>query len=241
MATLTYKTYSDGVLKDATSVTLSNAAGTLGIKRNDTGANVVSAGTAFTKTATGTYAYSFTAPATDVFYTAYVKVVADSSTLYQELVFYVGETDTTILVPSAIIAKYVISTLAYFTAPSAQTTWPLYRSALPDGPNVEDNIAAVYDSPGYLQAKDMGGSLTQRYGIQFMLRSTDYDTGYRKLATLLSAFESVHAVNVSIDTRTFSIENVSQSSSITTLGREKDSTKQRYLFSVNLLVTIKEV
>jgi len=238
MSTIGFTTKQDGVLSDATSVVLSNAAGTIGIKRNDTGVSVVAADTTFTKTATGTYSYDFTPPSVNVFYTAYVKVVASSSTAYHTIVFYVGADTSSILVPSAVVAEYVIETLGTFSAPTSNTTWPLFRSNLPDGPHVVDDIAAVFDISGYLQSKAMNGDLAQRYGIQFIVRSEDYDTGYRKLASLLSSFENLKNVTVTINSQTFTILNVSQTSTMATMGVEP-GTKQRYHFSVNLLVTIR--
>ena len=240
MATITFTTKQNNVLADATSVVLSNASNSIGIKRNDTGDVVVAAGTVLTKQSTGTYAYTFTAPADNVFYTAYLKVIASGATLYHEVAFFVSQTTTTIMVPSAILSKYCIETLSVFTAPSETSTWPLYRSSLPDGPNIDDNIAAIYDTAGFMQVKDMGGSLHQRYGIQFTVRGIDYDTGYQKLASVLSAFPSIENVNVTVNGSTFRIMNISQTSSIGILGVEP-GTKQRYLFSANLLVSLKEV
>ena len=52
----------NGVLTDATSVVLSDSGATYGVRRKDTSAVVVAAGTAMTHGATGTYSYSFTDP-----------------------------------------------------------------------------------------------------------------------------------------------------------------------------------
>ena len=239
MPTISYTIKSNDALADPTSVILTNVAATVGVKRNDTGEVVVAAGTVFTQTGTGKYSYTFTAPATNVFYTAYIQIVASGSTLYQELGFYVGIDATTIMVPSAILADYCIGTLGVFTAVGG-TTWPLYHSCLPDGPNVLDNIVAIYDTSGYLQGKNMRRVLDQRYGIQFMLRSIDYDTGYQKLASVLETFEAVHNADVVLGSQTFQIGNISQASAIGVLGIEP-TTKQRYLFSANLLITLKEI
>jgi len=65
---------------DVTSVILSDPTDTYGVKRDDTDASVVAAGTAMTKTATGVYEYSFTAPASGLDYTYYVEWVYDGET-----------------------------------------------------------------------------------------------------------------------------------------------------------------
>ena len=72
------------VLTDATTVKLSDATGTYGVKRDDTGAAVVADGTAMTKFATGSYSYSFTEPAYDLTYTAWVEIVYDGRTYRAE-------------------------------------------------------------------------------------------------------------------------------------------------------------
>lgn len=70
----------DGVATDVTSAVLSDATGAYGVKRNDTGAAVVADGTAMTRTATGTYEYSFTPPADGLTYTWAVEYVHDGTT-----------------------------------------------------------------------------------------------------------------------------------------------------------------
>jgi hypothetical protein len=81
MSTVTVRTYVrlSGTLTDATSVSLDDGAG-VGVKRNDTDALVVAAGTAMTKVSTGVYEYTFTAPAEGLTYTYYPVVVYDSVT-----------------------------------------------------------------------------------------------------------------------------------------------------------------
>lgn len=76
----------DGVATDATTAKLSDPTGTFGIKRNDTDAVVVADGTNMTKTATGTYEYTFD-EVIGVTYTAYVEFVYSGQTYYIEIEF----------------------------------------------------------------------------------------------------------------------------------------------------------
>lgn len=75
MATVTIReTFTvDGVLTDMDSVKLSDPGGTYGVKRNDTAAVVVADGTDITNTAVGTYSYTFTSPADDLIFTAWIE------------------------------------------------------------------------------------------------------------------------------------------------------------------------
>jgi len=237
--TLTFTTKLESVLTNPTSVVLSNAAGTLGIKRNDTGASVVVAGTALTNTSAGVYTYSFTASVEDVFYTAYFKVVGSGSTLYQEVSFYVGVTTSMSMVPSSVMAQYLISTLGIFNATSPAAEWSLYQAFLPDGDVVKDDVAAIFDTTPYTQGKHMQGALDQRYGVKFLIRAVSYDTGFQKAKTLLDSLQNKSQVSETIGGTTFVIENISSTSGVTSVGTERTS-KQRFIFSVDLLVTIKE-
>jgi len=240
MSTITFTTKLEDVLTNATSCVLSNSAATIGIMRNDTGVVVTAAGTAMVNSATGTYTYDFSAPVDSIFYTAYIKLVASGAIVYREVVFYVGITSTTVIVPSAIIAQYVISTLGLFDSVGSNPTWPLYRSLLPDSSSIPDDIGAIYDTSPYTQGKTMTGILDQRYGIQFMIRSRDYDTGFVKAKALLESLQSTTLVDEIIGGTTFRINNISSVTGVTLIGTE-ESSKQRYLFSVNLLTTIKEL
>jgi hypothetical protein len=73
------------VLTDPTSVKLSDPDGNYGVKRDDTDAVVVADGTAMTKQSTGIYQYSFTEPADDLEYTAFVEVVHNGATYHQQV------------------------------------------------------------------------------------------------------------------------------------------------------------
>jgi len=106
----------EGVLTDATSVTLQDPTNTYGVKRNDTNAAVLSAGTVMTHTATGTYDKSFDEPAAGLTYTAYIKVVYDGETYYFE-VDVTGTTST-----DAILTAAEVQTELGITTPTAIET-----------------------------------------------------------------------------------------------------------------------
>ena len=75
--------YIDGLgLTDPTSMTLIDPTGAYGVKRDDTNATVVAAGTAMTKLSTGLFAYTFTEPAPGLAYTAWVRVIYLGTTYY---------------------------------------------------------------------------------------------------------------------------------------------------------------
>jgi hypothetical protein len=81
--TITFELRIDGELTDADTdtVKLSNTAGTIGVKRNDTDAVVVADDTDFTgHPSTGVYTYTFAEPADGLAYTAYIEWQYDGVT-----------------------------------------------------------------------------------------------------------------------------------------------------------------
>jgi hypothetical protein len=83
--TISFRHYSDGTLANVTSAVLEDATDTFGVKRDDTDAVVVAAGTALSSQGTGTYAHSFAEPTVGLTFTAVVKFVYRSVTKYREL------------------------------------------------------------------------------------------------------------------------------------------------------------
>jgi hypothetical protein len=77
----------NNVLTDVTSIVLSNAAGTIGIKRNDTGAAVVADGTPFVKISTSVYEYEFNEPEVGLLYTVYIEFVYNGDTYRKTRLF----------------------------------------------------------------------------------------------------------------------------------------------------------
>lgn len=70
----------DGVLTDVTSAVLRDPTLAFGVKRTDTGAIIVAAGTAFTHVGTGLYQYTITDPAPGLTYQYWIEIVADGET-----------------------------------------------------------------------------------------------------------------------------------------------------------------
>jgi hypothetical protein len=82
--TITFVWKVNGVPTDVTSAVLADPTDAYGVERTDNNAVVVVADTPLVKTATGTYAYTFTDPAGGLTYHYYVKVVYDGVTYHVE-------------------------------------------------------------------------------------------------------------------------------------------------------------
>jgi uncharacterized phiE125 gp8 family phage protein len=77
----------DDVGTDVTSAVLSDGTGTYGVKRDDTDAIVVAAGTAMTRVDTGTYEHEFDPPADGLTYSWSVRYVYDGDTYISDFTY----------------------------------------------------------------------------------------------------------------------------------------------------------
>jgi hypothetical protein len=229
MITLTFKVWDgNGNLTDADSVpTLTEKTGTYGIKRNDSGAIVVAANTAMTKSATGIYTYEFSPPVTLIQYTAWIRVVYKRKISYREVLFIPPAESLTYSTPATIMWNYLVNVAELFTNPSAGSDWALFDDFLPDDVNiVSDNIAAIFTTPGILHGKDIDGTQYQHYGLQLRVRAFDFNGAYEKVKNVITALLTVYNQNVNVSgDATYKIHNITQTSDIVKIDYdEKDRT-----------------
>ena len=142
--------------------------------------------------------------------------------------------------PASILAYYIINTLGTFTSPADGSTWPLFETHLPDGRNVEDNSAVIFDTTGVKDGRLMTGLVPMHFGILVRLRSLDHEIGYAKVEDLAADLDTVLRAEVSIGANDYIIQNVSRSSPIVPLGIE-EGTKRRFVFTINFLVSLRKV
>ncbi len=145
-----------------------------------------------------------------------------------------------LLSPASILAAYIIEELTTMTTPSDESTWPLYITHLPDGRGVEDDCGLMSDTPGLKDGRYMDGEVPQHPGVQLMIRSLTFDEGYAKIEDVASDLDVVIGFEISLASGDYRIENVSRTSPIIPLGIE-EGTKRRFLFTINFLVTVKEI
>ena len=139
--------------------------------------------------------------------------------------------------PASILATYLAQQLIT-TVPSTGSTWPLWVGSLPPGTN---NAGAIYNTSPIKDGRHMStGFVVKHYGVQVKIRSTNEENGWNKCNSIQGLFDTVHNVNITIGTTVYQIQNISQVSGIIPLGSEP-GTVRRYLFTMNFLVTLKEV
>jgi len=142
--------------------------------------------------------------------------------------------------PAFIMREYLIDE-GLVTDPDSSTDWPAYIGQLPDDNNIKDDIVACIDTTPIKDGRIMeDGENIFHYGFQLLIRAIDYNTCYAKASALASALELVNRDEVVISGTTYRLDNVTQATGVVSLGQEEGS-KRRELFSVNFLVTLKEI
>jgi len=140
--------------------------------------------------------------------------------------------------PSSIIASVIVQILEEMSNPLDGGVWPLYISMMPDDSDVEDDCGAIYDAPGIVNARLMReGEVVEHHGVQIKIRSTDYETGYRKIRELALDLDAVKNQSITLGDNVYTVNNLARVGTIDYLGIEKES-KRRYLFTVNFIACI---
>jgi len=141
--------------------------------------------------------------------------------------------------PAYIISRYLIGE-EILTDPSDSGSWPVYIGLLPDDNDIPHNAVACIDTAGLRDRRNMDGENLFHHGVQIMLRAEVYNTGYQKAQAIATELEGVDHVNEVISSDTFQLICIDQTTDIVVLGQE-EGTKRRELFSINFLVTLKEI
>ena len=142
--------------------------------------------------------------------------------------------------PAYVIAEYLISQGELSNALESGD-WKVYIGSLPDGADVDHDAVASIDTTNVKDGREMGSLPLFHYGVQLLVRSSAYMTGYVKAQDLADALGAIQNATVTVDSSySYEIANVTDTSGVISIGFE-EGTKRRNLFSVNFLVTIKEV
>lgn len=115
--------------------------------------------------------------------------------------------------------------------------WPVYVSGQPNSP---DNVVTTFDISGDDKGRTMfDGKRTEWKGVQILVRSSTPEEGAARAEAIKAGVLVVVNERVSIGGDYYLISCVSVKSGVLNLGNEPDT--GRAMFSLNLLVTMKEV
>jgi hypothetical protein len=239
MATLTLTSKLNSVAADVQEIVLEDPTGSYGIKETISGDIMIAAGTAISQTDTGEYQYVYDEPNIGTQYTAYVKYTTTTGTiLYQEIPWR-STTDAVIVLPSEVVAMYLINTLALFTNPDEDADWPLFIGHCPDANDVPDDCGVIYLTTGIFDGKGMRAVINQHYGIQIRVRTRTETQGYSRMGSIEEVFKSVHNEDIILaNGDTWRIRNFHQATPIVPLGVDD---QRRYHHTINMAVSMYKV
>ncbi len=143
--------------------------------------------------------------------------------------------------PAFILASYVIAEgIGSMTDPVDNSDWPLYVSYTPDNDDVKTDLGVMYDTSPLKDGRISEGEVINHFGIQLKIRTDNHVQGYVKAEEIANALDEVLNDSIIINSNEYLIHNVSRQGAPISLGVEK-GTKNRRLFTVNFLVTMKRV
>lgn len=121
------------------------------------------------------------------------------------------------------------------TDPVDGDDWPAYCQR---EPNTPDSLMTLYptdsDQFGKIQ---ITGRDWEEYGLQILIRSKGYDTGYAKAAAIADALKSLRRVTITIGVNEYLIHAFRKITAILPLGTDTPNSKL-YRFSMNYQVSI---
>ena len=236
MAVLTVTTRRESDLADATSVTLSDADGLIGIERIDTGEVVVAAGASFDRDGLGDYSYTFEPEVDTVFYAAHIKIAVPGGVLYSRVAFYVSPDGSISDASPAMIVQQLLSVRGLVSDPSLESPWPCYVSSLPDA---VDEAVGVFDTTPVKDARLHEGPVIEHYGVMLRVRSTSLATGWEKIKSIASALDMVQRETVNCSGVNFSVQAITRTSGPAMLGQETTSSRRRYISTLNIILPVR--
>ena len=137
--------------------------------------------------------------------------------------------------PCFIIGAYLIAE-AIVSLPSLSSDWPLYKSAMPDD---ADDSCAIYDTTPIVDMRVSKSFPNTHYGLQIIIRASDYETGKAKAKAIAVVLETAQNSSVEFGDYEYEIRTARPTSGVIPLGQEPETTKRRYLFTINFISTIK--
>jgi len=137
--------------------------------------------------------------------------------------------------PCYIVGSYLIAN-GIVSLPSLSGDWPLYKSSMP----IEaDGACAIYDTSPVVDKRISKSYPNTHYGLQIKISVSDYETGKAKAKTILALLEVIQNASVEFSDYEYEIRTVRPVGGVISLGQEYETTKRRYLFTVNFISTIK--
>lgn len=134
------------------------------------------------------------------------------------------------------ITAHLLRDLELGSHPSNGEAWPVFYSHKPDKP---DNCLTAYGTVGTQDGRlSISGEVVAHPGVMIHVRSSTSESGSSKAQEITQAFDTaVFNTEVIVGDTTYIVRNAFRRGDPIPLG-QSEQTANRYLFSINYLLTI---
>lgn len=117
--------------------------------------------------------------------------------------------------------------------------WPIYFSQVPTEP---DNTITVFDTAGRGDGR-LGRTreVITHPGIQVRVRGATHAVAWAKVLQVIAALDAVQRTNVVLEGKTYQIATITRQGTPMFMGPEPQSDRTRLLFSINALLSVREL
>ena len=132
-----------------------------------------------------------------------------------------------------VVATLLIENLEIGSLPSAEDDNPVFIS---HEPNIPVTSITIYDTAGIEEMRGQRGDVTIHHGIQVRTRGKNYLTAWQLLNDINLAFAGVENEVVDIDDNEYTVNSITSTSSIITLGPSQQNIVD--IFVKNFIVSM---
>lgn len=96
---------------------------------------------------------------------------------------------------AATVIKYLLIDAGFGSASLSNTSWPIFVGSEPTSP---DEVITLYSRNIFHQGKDSRGEVSELYGLDLRLRSSEYALGDHKILSIKNYLDRVNSVLVNV-------------------------------------------
>lgn len=125
---------------------------------------------------------------------------------------------------------------ALFSDPTSNPTgeWPLFVSALPDGPGVPNDVGCLYDTAGVTLASLLAsGFNVGKFGVQLKTRATVSSDSFSIIESARMFLSKINRRQIAVGSTNFTVDTVRQTSPVLSVGQDE---RRRAMHTLNLYV-----
>lgn len=146
--------------------------------------------------------------------------------------------------PSEIVKQYLVDQAAVVEPAGSlslnSTAWPCFLSNEPDRKGVPHNVVTIYDTEGVKDGRlHNTKEVIEHPGVQVRIRASTFTLGWDKVQDIITAVDAAQRAAVDVGSLFYFLDNASRIGPPLPIGVQ-EGTRRRELFTINLLLTIRE-